>query len=301
MKYLKIMALALGGLFLTACSNDDDFNTASGVTVEFESSDLTVSESAGNIKIPVKITGEANGPVKIHLKVESTGNSPALPFEERNGEWSGNFMVTSDYLNIPADEKVAYIDVKTIDDRDENENRTFSITIESAEGATIGTPSSIIVTLKDNDADPYGKIQGDWKFTFLDYDGLPASWNVQITGYEEGTPEYGNILTLVGLTGGSTYLDLYYEENEETGETTISMNLPEPIGYYNSANYIWVLSTAMNGNPTTASDLITGVYDKETQTITFNPKKKIWFYVAAPDFSSALGVLETATEFKLSR
>lgn len=301
MKYFKIFALALGALALTACSNDEDWNTASGVSVEFTSSDYVVKENAGNFQIPLKVTGEANGPIKVQVKVEGTGTNPALPFEERDGKWSGNFVLTSDALNIPAGEEYVSLDFQAVDDQEENANRTFSITITTVEGATAGTISTTTVTIRDNDGVPYEKIQGNWKFNFTDYDGKQSTMSCSISGAEDGTPEYGKELVLEGLLNNPTALTLYYDENEATGEVFVSMVLPEPIIWYDSSNYIWVIGTAANGNPSLAETTVTGVYDAANQTITFEPQDKIWFYIASPDFSSQLGVYESATGITMTR
>lgn len=302
MKYLKIMALALGGFLLTACSNDDDYNTASGVTVEMGVSEFTASESASSFNVPIKITGDANGPVKVEIKVESTGSNPAVPYEERDGVWSGNFIVTSETINIPSDDKIAYVQIRPIDDKDENDSRTFTITIVSAEGATIGALNSTLVTLKDNDSTPYGKIQGEWTFSFINQNGAPAAWNVNLTGYEEGTPEYENLLTLEGLAGRESYLDLDYYEDETTGEMYVEMILPEPIAWYDSANYIWLFTgRRTDAGFSLASGTIRGTVSADMKEITFDPAAYLIFTVANPDLSSILGVLSTAEGIKMTR
>lgn len=305
MKLYKIMALALGSILFTACS-DDDFNTASDVTVQMGVSELTVSESAGSFKVPVVVTGEANGPIKVSVSVESTGTNPALPFEERNGEWSGNFMVTSQNLNIPEGVKTVNIDIKAIDDRDENENRTFIITIASVEGAAVGTVNQTLVTLKDNDNVPYGKIQGDWNFNFKDYDGAAANWPVAISGYEEGTAEYDTFLDLYGLLGdSSSNLGLDFSYDEATGECYVEMLLPEAISWYNASNVFWVLNwpggPASGVGPSLRETVIRGEVSADFKTITFDQDITLCFYVAAPDFSAQLGVYEAASEISMTR
>lgn len=297
MKYLKILALALGAFAMTACSDDDKVNSTAGVTVEMGASEITVKENTGTFSVPVKVTGEPNGPVRIKVIVEATGTAPALPFEpNEQGEWSGNFIITSETLNIPADEKVASIEINTVDDLEENEDRTFIIKIESAEGATIGNVSSTIVTIKDNDSVPYEKVQGAWKFSCKDYDGAPLSWPVNIIGYSEEEEEYGQILDLEGLLGAKTYITLYFFNDEATNESWVEFNLPEPIAWYNAENYIW----ALNGM-SLAPGAIKGTLSEDLQTITFDEEDQLVFYVAAPDLSSALGVYDTASSITMTR
>ncbi len=52
MKYVKLFALAAGAFMLTACSDDNDFNSASDVTVEMAKSEITVKENAGTFNAP---------------------------------------------------------------------------------------------------------------------------------------------------------------------------------------------------------------------------------------------------------
>lgn len=296
MKYFKILAFAFSALVMTACSDDDKFNSVAGVTVEMGESEITVKENAGIFSVPVKVTGDANGPVKITVKVEATGINPALPFEDNNGTWSGHYIVTSETVNIPADDKTAKIEVSTVDDLEENEDRTFVVTIVSAEGATIGNVASTIVTIKDNDSVPYEKVQGAWKFNFIDLDGKPATWNVNILGYSEEESEYGKILDLEGLIISGTYLTLHFYNDEATNESWVEMHLPEPIVLYDAENYVWVI----NGM-SLAEGVIRGTFSEDLQTISFDPESMMVFYVAAPDFSSWLGIYDTASEISMTR
>lgn len=298
MKYLKILGLVLGSFILAACSDDDKYNTASGVTVEMGSSEITVSESAGNLKVPVKITGDANGPVKVQLKIESTGNNPALPYEERNGEWNGHFLLTSDYLNVPAKEKIAYIDVKLFDDRDENENRTFTISIVSAEGAEIGAVSSTLVTIKDNDSDPYGKTQGEWTFDCMNFfDEVPESYPVYITGVPESDPNFGSVLYVAGLAALPTLeaVALYsYDEDTKTG--TLTFKLGQLIGTYDV--YDIALFT-VDGKYITPEGEIVATINPEFNAITFDPNDI--FYFAAYQGGQYAGGLDGCYEMSMKR
>ncbi len=303
MKYLKMAACALGLLLLASCSDKDDYNTETGVTVEMGSADIQIMESAGTLKVPVVVNGKPNGPVKVTLKVEGTGNNPAVIYEDHNGEWYGDFYLTSDYLNIPADGKIAYALISLIDNRDENEPTTFTISIASAEGAEVGAQSSTLVTIKDNDALPYGKIQGDWNFNYTDINGNATTWKINISGYDEGTEEYENLLTLEGLGGGETYLDLDYIEDPATGEISIMMQLPEPIGWYNASNYIWAFTGGRtpSGSFQLSSGNIIGKVSSDFKQISFDQSACLLLVVATPELDSILGVLSSSTEISMTR
>lgn len=303
MKYVKLFALALGAVLFTACSDKTEYNTASDVTVQMAESSMSFNENAGIVNVPIVLTGEANGPVKITVKVEGTGTIPAEPYEQNpNGTWEGNFILSSETLNISEGETKVYAELNLLDDMDETGDREVTMTITACEGAAIGTPSSTVITIKDNESLPvYEMIQGAYTFNYLDYDGVPASCAVKINGFAEGTQEYAQgLLELEGLLNNPTILTLYLTHEEATGKYYVSMLLPEPIIWYNATNYIWVLGTS-GGSPTTQEMEIVGEFDKATQTITFDPQDKIWFYVASPDFSSQLGIYDTATQMVISK
>lgn len=304
MKYVKIFALALGTVLFAACSDKTEYNSASGVTVEMAQSEVTFNENAGIVSVPLVLTGEANGPVKVTVKVVGTGDIPAQPYEQNpDGTWSGNFILSSETLNIPEGETTVAAELNLIDDLDETGDREVTVTITSCEGAAIGALSSTVVTIKDNEKLPvYDLIQGSYTFNCINAKGAASSTPVKINGYPEGTQEYEEgYLELEGLLNNPTILSLYLTQDEANGKYYVSMDLPEPIIWYDASHYIWVLGSNTAGNPTTAPTLVTGEFDKATQTITFKETDKIIFYVASPDFSSQLGTYDTATQIVMKK
>lgn len=303
MKSVKLFAASLSILLLASCSDKEDYNTASGVSVEMAQSEMTVKENQGLVEIPLKVTGEANGPISVKVEVKGAGNIPASPFVETNGVWQGNFVVSSETLNIPKDETSVAVEINLIDDLEETGDRSLEVKIVSCEGASIGTVSSTLVTISDNESMPvYDMIQGNWKFNYTNRAGNSTSTSVTIYGFEEGTEEYEEgILELEGLLNNPTVLTLYLTHDESTNKYYVSMMLPEPIIWYDASNYIWVIGTNAAGSPTTAQMAVTGEFDKKSQTITFNEDDKIWFYVASPDFSSQLGVYDTAQKMSFTK
>lgn len=296
MKYVKIFALSLAALSLTACSDKEDYNSASGVTVEMAQNEITVRENQGLFNVPIKVTGEANGPIKVHVKVEGTGNNPAHLFQESNGTWSGDFIVSSYDLNIPAGTSSVDVEINTVDNTDENENKTFAVTIESVDGASAGSLTSTTIIIKDNDSFPYDKVQGNWRLTFTDYNGNPAVYNTIIAGVGEGEAGYGESLELDGILDPNTALSLYFHNNEATGETFIELNLPEPMIWYDETHYIWALK-----GMSTAPGVIRGTFSEDLKTITFNPEDQINLYVASPDFNDQLGLMGRMSAMTMTR
>lgn len=218
MKLYKILMMALAVLGLSACSDDNDTNTAGNVTVCMEQAEISVRESRGIFNIPVKLTGEPNGPVRVTVKVEEVAPSPAMA--------DVHYLVTSQNITISADNKSGYIEIKTVDNTEENEARVFNVTIESAEGATIGTPATTTVTIKDDDSDPYIKLCGTWTFTALDpWEDTEISYTLKMETPPADDDYYGKELYAYGLEGESIlYLPFTYKGNEETGEFSLTVD-----------------------------------------------------------------------------
>lgn len=300
MKYVKIFAVAMASLSLAACSDKDDYNTTAGVTVEMSQSVLEVKENKGIFKIPVKITGDANGPVRVTVKIEGVGTNPAVPFEDRNGEWSGNYIVTSETINIPSDSKTAGIEINTVDDRIENDDRSFSVTIVSAEGATIGTPASTIVTLLDNDKIPYEKIQGIWNMTASNYfNGAEVSAQIALEGFEDGTFQYGKLLNLYGwVLEPEEAMDILFVHDELSGKTNIEINVPQKLGIYQNPYYIYAYT--INGGYLSGGSLVGEVNEDYTE-ISFDPEDALIIYVITEDGSDALGSMGAIENIKFTR
>lgn len=191
MKFTKILAIALAGGMMTACSdNDSDFNTSGDVTVSMQQAEMSISEdfSGTYYNLPVVVTGDANGPIKVTVEFTADPTNPAV--EDKD------YVVTEKTIVIPADSKVGNIEFYPVGDSEENPDRIFVATITKVEGAEVGQNTSCIVTLLDNERllpEAYAKILGTWRV-----DCNAGAYPMTITGYEEGEDGY---LTEVILTG----------------------------------------------------------------------------------------------------
>lgn len=311
MKYIKLLAIALGLVVVSSCNDDKDYNTAEGVTVEMGETEVSVKEHSGRFYLPINVKGDPNGIVKVKIKVEATGSNPAVPFEERNGEWSGNYIITSETLNIPADEKTANVEISTVDDKIINDDRTFIVSIESAEGAAIGTPSSTLVTLQDNDKIPYERIQGEWTMSYADWDGLPASLNFTLSGYDENSIGYGHSLKMEGMwteysESGATTGSLYFFDDEASDTRYVELTLPQTIGKFinDPTMDLWLLYAEEGPNGTSLYDqetYIVGYVSDDYQTITFDENIGFGWYIANASFSQQAGGIDAATHIVMTR
>lgn len=192
MKYIKLFMLMAAVTLLGACSSDDDsWNSAADVTVGMQSQTMTVSEGKGIFNVPVVVNGETNGNVFVTVEVEEVGTNPAKE--------DVNYIVTDKTINIT--DGTGNVEIETVDDDDINDPRTFKVTIVDAKGAKISENASTTISLKDNDAEFYSKLQGKWKMSYEE-DSQADSWDVTITGAtDENDPDYNKYLYVSGMMG----------------------------------------------------------------------------------------------------
>lgn len=220
MKLNKIFAIALAALTMTACSDDDDFNSVSGVSVQMKNATMEVRENGNIFNVPFEVTGEANGPIVVYVETSPTGTEPAVADE--------NYIVTSTTIIIPAGTTEGSVEICPVDNEEENETRTFNVTIVKVEGATIGSQTTTVVGLRDNDSDPYEKMTGAWTLkcqtVFNSGTDGPFSISMQTPDPESEAEYYGHELYGFGLKGYDfIYVTLNYAYNEITDETTMSI------------------------------------------------------------------------------
>lgn len=202
MKITKILAIALAALTMTACSDDDDnYNTASDVTVEMGETAISLPEaqlsSATFYNIPIVVNGVSNGPIKVTVEMGEIESSPA-----KDGE---NYIFTSKTIIIPAGRTEGYLQMYPKDDDDViNEDRQFTITITKAEGAKIGTQATTLVTLMDDEPikeEIYNALQGQWTLSYDNGDGTNGAY---IYGVDSDDEEYLKYLYIEGVFGYGT-------------------------------------------------------------------------------------------------
>ena len=301
MKYIKLfMLLAVVSLF-AACSSDDDFNTKEA-TVGFASDSVVTKESAGIVNIPISVTGVRNGNVTVTVKAEEEGVNPAKE--------DVNYMITSKTINIKADTLASgtmNVEVKMVDDSEINDNRTFKLTIVSANGAKIEGNASTIVTIRDNDAAFYEKFFGKWNLSgnIQSSSGVSAfSKDVTISGEtDETADDYDHVLTVSapGFINVGASIDcefhLNYNFDLATKKGTIGIVCGEVIATYGSS-YEWMWVTD-NGVSYTTDDVTApwalGENDAFPTTITFPASKSLYFY------QPGAGAWRILTDLKLTK
>lgn len=196
MKLNKIFAIAVALLAFTSCSDDDDtqYNTNGNVTVAMKESTMTVDEFTTDdvVNIPIVVNGTANGMIKVNLVVNATGSTGAV--EDKD------YYVTSKTIYIPDTKKEGNMEIAIVNNRFKEADRTFTVSIVSAEGATVAqNGNSTLVTIADDDATLYGRLQGKWTFKAQDGftdEGDEVSFRCNITGLRASDLGYGQYLFL---------------------------------------------------------------------------------------------------------
>ena len=178
--------------FFAACSDDDaSWNTNADVTVEMGKTEVKVKEGAGLFNVPIVVKGETTAPVRVHVSMRESGSNPAKK--------DVNYMVTD--TTIIVSDGAGKVEVKTVDDDEINENRTFEVYIVSADGAKVGANSSTNVVLRDNDSEFYEKLLGVWNMKCVDAKGAAKEWSVTVTGGDEESEDYNHYLYVSGMMG----------------------------------------------------------------------------------------------------
>lgn len=256
--------------FFAACSDDDaSWNTNADVTVEMGKTEVKVKEGAGLFNVPIVVKGETTAPVRVHVSMRESGSNPAKK--------DVNYMVTD--TTIIVSDGAGKVEVKTVDDDEINENRTFEVYIVSADGAKVGANSSTNVVLRDNDSEFYEKLQGVWKMKCVDAKGAAKEWSVTVTGGDEESEDYNHYLYVSGMMGYDwTKAVLKYDYDKATKQGSLAF---DELGGYkfadgvdfglgNTPNYVCLYQSTSQGLTTEPID---GSWSADFKTVTFDPDK----------------------------
>ena len=261
MKYIKLlMLLAVATPFFTSCSEDDNDVNTRECTVGFESNAVTIDETVGYAQIPIAVSGHRNGPVRVVIEAAPAGTENAVE--------GTHYMITDKTLNLNADTLstgTINVEVKVIDDREINDDRQFTLTITSAEGAEITTQQTT-VTISDNDGDFYRAFAGTWtinaKEPVTNDEGYVIgeqdyTANVEITAASENDPDYENYLSAssVGMFNIGISVDcnwrFHYTFDMDSMQGTLGFVLGDVIASYGGVyNWTWGTDTPDGQNIT---------------------------------------------------
>lgn len=225
MKYIKLLSLLVAVLFLGACSDDDvKKNSAADVTVSMGTATISPRESAGIVSLPIKVEGPTNGMVTLTVETREVGSNPAVD--------GTNYYVTTKKINITGSE--GYVELEMVDDDEINDPRTFEVTIVKVEHAKLNEAAKTTsVVIRDNDHEPYDRLQGTWTLTYKNYDGAVQRQKVTINGADDPSEYiYNKLLYVEGMLLEKSKAHLSF--NFDTANNTCY------VSFTNFMKYNWV-------------------------------------------------------------
>lgn len=232
MKYIKLLSLLVAVLFLGACSDDDvKKNSAADVTVSMGTATISPRESAGVVSLPIKVEGPTNGMVTLTVETREVGSNPAVE--------NTNYYVTTKKINITGSE--GYVELEMLDDDEINDPRTFKVTIVKVEHAKLNEAAkTTTVEIRDNDHEPYDRLQGTWTMTYKNYDGAVQRQKVTITGADDPSQYiYNKLLYLEGMLLEKSKAQLSFNFDSANNTCYVS--------FTNFMKYNWITGLELQG------------------------------------------------------
>lgn len=232
MKYIKLLSLLVAVLFLGACSDDDvKKNSAADVTVSMGTATISQRESAGVVSLPIKVEGPTNGMVTLTVETREVGSNPAVE--------NTNYYVTTKKINITGSE--GYVELEMVDDDEINDPRTFEVTIVKVEHAKLNEAAkTTTVEIRDNDHEPYDRLQGTWTMTYKNYDGAVQRQKVTITGADDPSQYiYNKLLYLEGMLLEKSKAQLSFNFDSANNTCYVS--------FTNFMKYNWITGLELQG------------------------------------------------------
>lgn len=298
MKYIKLLSLLVAVLFLGACSDDDvKKNSAADVTVSMGTATISPRESAGIVSLPIKVEGPTNGMVTLTVETREVGSNPAVE--------GTHYYVTTKKINITGSE--GYVELEMVDDDEINDPRTFEVTIVKVEHAKLNEAAkTTTVEIRDNDREPYDRLQGTWKITYKDYNGAVQKQKVTITGADDPSEYiYNRLLYLEGWLVDKSKAQLSF--NFDTANNTCY------VSFTNFMKYKWISDLELNGlskpvdiqlgrlegNQISQSP-VEGVVQEDFKTIKFEEGVTIGALFTDPD-NGQLRLIEAMSDIVLTK
>lgn len=298
MKYIKLLSLLVAVLFLGACSDDDvKKNSAADVTVSMGTASISPKESAGVVSLPIKVEGPTNGMVSLTVETREVGSNPAVE--------NTHYYVTTKKINITGSE--GYVELDMVDDDEINDPRTFEVTIVKVEHAKLNEAAKTTsVVIRDNDHEPYDRLQGNWRLTYKDYNGTVQRQRVTITGADDPSEYiYNKLLYIEGMLLEKSKAQLSF--NFDTANNTCY------VSFTNFMKYNWVTGFEhpdfskpidiklgrLEGNLISQSP-VEGVVQEDFKTIKFEEGVTIGALFTDPD-DGQLRLIEAMSDIVLTK
>ncbi|WP_303152652.1 hypothetical protein [uncultured Prevotella sp.] len=306
MKYFKLFLLVAAIAFFGSCSDDKETqNTNSDVVVEMESPTFSAKESAGSVKVPIKVTGKTNGKVYVTMTMKECNGPGDNPAKK-----DVHYYVADTTITIS--DEIGYVEYRAVDDKEMNEDRKFQFVIKEAKGAKIGAQNTTTVTIVDNDNAPYDRLQGEWTLSAKDPDGQGDSFTVTITEpnelNEDGTKnhEYGMVLYMDGFMGlnagnGINMIKLNFSYNEKTMQGYVAFDCTESYTLFTNEFTGLGEADVKVRNADNSNSPLFGNWDSDFTTVTFTPGSGIMLTVFPKSTGAYAGYAGLYTDIVLTK
>lgn len=298
MKYIKLLSLLVAVLFLGACSDDDvKKNSAADVTVSMGTASFSPRESAGVVSLPIKVEGPTNGMVSVTVETREVGSNPAVE--------NTNYYVTTKKINITGSE--GYVELEMVDDDVINDPRTFEVTIVNVEHAKLNEGAkTTTVEIRDNDHEPYDRLQGTWKITYKNYDGAVQTQKVTITGADDPSEYiYNKLLYVEGILLEKSKAQLSFNYDSANNTCYVSFTNFMKYNWYTGLELQGISQPVdiklgrLEGNSISESP-VEGVVQEDFNTIKFEEGATIACLFTDPA-SGQLGLIEAISDIVLTK
>ena len=298
MKYIKLLSLLVAVLFLGACSDDDvKKNSAADVTVSMGTATISPRESAGIVSLPIKVEGPTNGMVSVTVETRKVGSNPAVE--------NTHYYVTTKKINITGSE--GYVELEMVDNEEINDPRTFEVTIVKVEHAKLNEAAkTTTVEIRDNDHEPYDRLQGTWTMTYKDYGGAVQTQKVTITGADDPSEYIYNKLLYVEdilLEKSKAQLSFNYDSANNTCYVSFTnfmkYNWYTGLELQGISKPVDILLGRLEGNNISQSP-VEGEVQDDFKTIKFESGATIGFIFTNPD-TGGLSLIETMSDIVLTK
>lgn len=298
MKYIKLLSLLVAVLFLGACSDDDvKKNSAADVTVSMGTATISPRESAGIVSLPIKVEGPTNGMVSVTVETREVGSNPAVE--------NTHYYVTTKKINITGSE--GYVELEMVDNEEINDPRTFEVTIVKVEHAKLNEAAkTTTVEIRDNDHEPYDRLQGTWTMTYKDYNGAVQTQKVTITGADDPSEYIYNKLLYVEdilLEKSKAQLSFNYDSANNTCYVSFTnfmkYNWYTGLELQGISKPVDILLGRLEGNNISQSP-VEGEVQDDFKTVKFESGATIGFIFTNPD-TGGLSLIETMSDIVLTK
>lgn len=298
MKYIKLLSLLVAVLFLGACSDDDvKKNSAADVTVSMGTATISPRESAGIVSLPIKVEGPTNGMVSVTVETREVGSNPAVE--------NTHYYVTTKKINITGSE--GYVELEMVDNEEINDPRTFEVTIVKVEHAKLNEAvKTTTVEIRDNDHEPYDRLQGTWTMTYKDYNGAVQTQKVTITGADDPSEYIYNKLLYVEdilLEKSKAQLSFNYDSANNTCYVSFTnfmkYNWYTGLELQGISKPVDILLGRLEGNNISQSP-VEGEVQDDFKTIKFESGATIGFIFTNPD-TGGLSLIEVMSDIVLTK